>query len=711
MPTNLTVPTDPLNFIIKGDLDILTNLNSDMGSGTVYIRNGGLYVQGLTDLDQTTINTTSGEFSVYGTNKAVFDITNSIELTAVNTSFFTTTAGTLTLQATATDSTGKVSIVGAGTGTNSVLVDATNATSGQVTVRSAGGSSSTSSVQVLATDTTNGQVLIQGSGNFGASNPAVKILASNATSGQIAISSAGDDITSDAVSIIATGTTGGNVLIQGAGSNASAVRLYSSSATGKLSVVSDGSAVDTVAVSAGSGGISVSAFKGVSIQSADVATGVTIGTVTSGVPVTIGTPSSLTTVSGDLIVQGTTTSLATETLVVKDNIVILNSGNGELGIDAGVVARRFQSPNDTGVGDVGTTPGPIQERHTFKAGSATPGTLNFDDQASSIDDFYKGWWVKITSGTAINTMRRIKSYVGATKVATIYVTADNVTGLNAFSDGLDLTLVPALADTFNLYSAPYIASFYSESEDEWTFATIANSPEAISAVGISTANVEQYQHIKTGAINVRGQTYQNVPVTNASGNYEMALFNHGLLVGDKVRLTASDGITPALVDGVFTVLAAGLTANLFSVAAPAAFTVDGTSTVGVYIFKDSYIKVNAIMPSDSDYPGINIPGLSVTEDIIIGKTSTVAVDITNTTTFGSYLIIVSDISGTGSTAIFSASSSGTGGSVSRISASKGAQNQRIDAIWLSGGKVQIRHLPAGSGSGSYTYRARIVSAL
>ena len=139
MPTNLTPPTDPLNFITRGDMDIFTNLNSDMGNGTVYVRDGGLYVNGLTDLNATTIDTSTGELAVYGTNRVQFDITNAIEFTATNTSFFKTTAGTLTLWTSATDSNGKIDIKADGTGTNSILIEATNATSGQVTVQSAGG--------------------------------------------------------------------------------------------------------------------------------------------------------------------------------------------------------------------------------------------------------------------------------------------------------------------------------------------------------------------------------------------------------------------------------------------------------------------------------------------------------------------------------------------------------------------------------------------
>jgi hypothetical protein len=1030
MPTNHTLPSNPNNFVVKGDLDILTALNPDMGTGVVYIRDGGLFVQGLTDLDQTTINTTSGELSVYGTNRVSLDITNAIEFTATATSFFKTTAGTLTLWASAADATGKVNIKSDGTGTNSVFVNATNVTSGQVTVQSDGGSSSINSVKLIATDTTNGDILIQGAGNmaagnpavllsatnttsgqvrltsagsssaidavqilasdtsdgnilikgsgdFASSNPAVKILADNATSGQISLESAGDssgsasikiratgatngnvsvtadgainpainltttsaaggqillssasnasaadsitlnatgttegniliqsagsfassipsiklnannatsgqislvsagnatdsdsisiqatgtaggnikllaagaydtgsensiqisasnstsgtvvvesagdsttssaltiqatgtvggnvlitgagavqagvgavDISatnatsgkigltaagdsqtedsiailasgtvggnvsilgkgnfassipaiklladnatsgqisisslgnatdSDAVSILASGTTGGNILIQGSGSNGSAVKVYSSSASGKLTIQSDGTATNTVDVLAAAGGINVNALKSVSIESADLTSGVTIATLTSGVPVTIGTGSSLTTISGDLLVQGTTTSLNTETLVVTDNIIVLNSGNGELGVDSGVLTRRYQTANNAGNGDV-VIPAPVyQEYHEFGSGSIAPGDLSFLGDASSINDFYKGWWIHILDGPAAGVIRRIKSYNGITKVATIYVTADNTPQPNYFNDGLDLTTVPVIGNDFALFSAPYVGSFYSEAQDEITFATLAQTPDAVGVAGISAASIQQYQNVKSGAINVKGKTYKNIRVTYVSGN-TLALNKalHGMAIGDKIRITESANITPAVPNGLYTVLATGFTANLFHIDVGAVSTVSSfISTVTMYTLDDSVIYVNNILPSDPESPGITIPGLSLVEDVVIGKTSTTLATVTNSTTYGSYLILVADKDNTnGAMSVFSASSSGTGGSINRISSSKGSDGQRISATWDSAQQIQIQHAPAGAGAGNYTYRVRITSAL
>jgi len=70
---------------------------------------------------------------------------------------------------------------------------------------------------------------------------------------------------------------------------------------------------------------------------------------------------------------------------------------------------------------------------------------------------------------------------------------------------------------------------------------------------------------------------------------------------------------------------------------------------------------------------------------------------------------VCDTSGSGAMAIFSLSSSGSGGSVSRTSSSRGGDNQRINATWDLGEKIKIFHAPAASsGSGNYTYKVKLL---
>jgi hypothetical protein len=62
-------------------------------------------------------------------------------------------------------------------------------------------------------------------------------------------------------------------------------------------------------------------------------------------------------------------------------------------------------------------------------------------------------------------------------------------------------------------------------------------------------------------------------------------------------------------------------------------------------------------------------------------------------------------------AIFSLASSGSGGSITRIASTKGADNQRIDAVWNAGEKIKIYQKPAGSGSGVYTYQVKLLAGM
>ena len=456
------------------------------------------------------------------------------------------------------------------------------------------------------------------------------------------------------------------------------------------------------------GGIDIDANDIIAIDTTDTTNGVTIATGTAGVPVTIGTATSLSTIVGDLTVSGTTTTINTETLTVEDNIILINSGNGEIGLDSGVLVRRFQDPNAAATGDVVTNPDPVQESGAFQAGSSTPGTLVLGAHASDTDDFYNGWWILVTSGTGINQVRRVKDYVGSTKTVTIYVTADNV---DPIIDGLDLVTAPAAADTYSLYSAPFSSTFYDESLDKWTFATIASQPDAIGDAGISTATIQQYQDINSGSIDVFTKTYDNALGSTSGTVGTFTLLGHGIAVGDLIKISNSADFTPAITTAVYTV-ATVPDVDTFTVTLDASTVSTAASSATLELYETSVVCANVIKPHNPDYP-ISISGIVCTEDISIVKTSSTPVEITSCTdTFGAYFILVGDLNNTdGAFSIFSACSSGTGGSFNRLAASKGVDGQRLQLEWGSGNKIFLKHQGVGSGAGSYTYRLRIYSLL
>lgn len=214
---------------------------------------------------------------------------------------------------------------------------------------------------------------------------------------------------------------------------------------------------------------------GIELNTSSITNGVKIGTLTSGVPITIGHSVSETivgdnlTINGDLTVLGTTTSIESTLITINDNAIIVN--NSPSGIsDGGFIVRRYQTPNDSGTGGVVTDT--IKETSTFSANSVAPDQLFLNASANGSNEYYKGWWIKITSGSGIGQVRRIRAYNGTTKQALIYSTTIS----NDNGDGIDLTTAVSSGDTYNLYDSPYVGLFFDESANEIAVAGISFDP-------------------------------------------------------------------------------------------------------------------------------------------------------------------------------------------------------------------------------------------
>lgn len=601
-----------------------------------------------------------------GSTGIAADTTGPISLDAAAASNLTVTgAFDLTLNSTA----GSVVVDAGEAVADAITINASNAAggidvnagTGGITVDTTAGfsidSAAASNITLTGTDdltvnNTGGSLILQSNE---AAADAVRIYGSNAAggvdidsgTGGIAIDSQGA-VSIDAVGAasnfsLATSGAGQDLTIGLTGVTDSSIVLNS---TGT-------SSTDAIRVNASAGGIDIDAVGQINLDTTDTVNGIFIATATAGVPVTIGTATSSTVIAGNLTVSGTTTTINTETLVVEDNIIFVNSANGELGADGGIVVRRNQTANDTGAGgDVVTDTGAGVVSSSFQAGSATVGTLVLNAAANAADDFYNGWWIKITSGAGVDQIRRIKSYVGATKTATIYVTADNTA---SFLDGLDLVTAPAAADTYSLYNSPYIASFYDESADKWTLAFTSITPDPVSTAGISSVLIQRYAGFDSGAI------------------------------------TIQDNGTPAN---------STLNVNFIN---------EFTSDIGVTI---EGVNIN------NGLIGGSAPDL--TELVELPDNATTAVEVTNTATIGSYMIIVDAVqsnSGAGSLlrqsggafAIFAISSTGTGGSINRLSSARGTGNERVDGVWNTGEKFKLRHKPAKSSPSvvNLPYRVKI----
>jgi hypothetical protein len=75
--------------------------------------------------------------------------------------------------------------------------------------------------------------------------------------------------------------------------------------------------------------------------------------------------------------------------------------------------------------------------------------------ASSLDDVYINYWIKITSGFSINQTRKIISYVGATRIATL--------------DSSWTSQNPAINDNISIYNKSYVGLVFNEINNRFEF--------------------------------------------------------------------------------------------------------------------------------------------------------------------------------------------------------------------------------------------------
>jgi hypothetical protein len=169
-----------------------------------------------------------------------------------------------------------------------------------------------------------------------------------------------------------------------------------------------------------------------------------------------------TVVNGNLIVQGTTTTIETANTVLKDNIILLNSG--PLGSkDSGFMIQRYQQDNDSSAGDVVNDTIYITNILGDQSGTANNEVV-LGASASGVSNYYSGWWLKVSNGFSSNQVRKIVSYNGTTKRATL---SSDWTTQN-----------PSIGDTVFLYNKPFVGLVYNELYDRFEFGATVNEPSS-----------------------------------------------------------------------------------------------------------------------------------------------------------------------------------------------------------------------------------------
>lgn len=257
----------------------------------------------------------------------------------------------------------------------------------------------------------------------------------------------------------------------------------------KVIIDSDGTALDAILLqTTNSGGVYVNSENTLQLEST---TDIRIGT-NNDVPVYIGTNNSTTIVNGDLIVQGETTTVNTNVLTVEDNIITVNSAPAGTS-DGGMAIKRWQPVNNGGTGDVvNDTP---EFSGTVGVSGNTLTTVNLGLNASNVTDYYNGWWIKITGGTGESQVRKIKSYNGNTRIATIYddIDQNGILGSPSPKEGEEFTTILDNTSTYSLYPCHYVMSIWDESNDEFAF--VCSTSSVVENGGQWDPNTSHYSNL------------------------------------------------------------------------------------------------------------------------------------------------------------------------------------------------------------------------
>jgi hypothetical protein len=174
-----------------------------------------------------------------------------------------------------------------------------------------------------------------------------------------------------------------------------------------------------------------------------------------------------TVIVGNLIVNGQTTTVDTTNTSIKDNLILLNSGPTGSS-DSGFIINRYQQDNNIGSGDVVTDVYPPETYTLPDQSGMTTTQLKLTIESNPVNDYYTGWWIKISSGFSNNQVRRITAYNGTTKIAIISSPWSNQN--------------PSVGDIVNMYNKPYTGIIYSETNDRFEFGSTLQSPDQSSVI-------------------------------------------------------------------------------------------------------------------------------------------------------------------------------------------------------------------------------------
>jgi len=283
-----------------------------------------------------------------------------------------------------------------------------------------------------------------------------------------------------------------------------------------------------------------------------------------------------TVITGNLSIMGTTNTVYSTNTFISDNLIVLNSGPAGSS-DSGILIQRYQTPNDTSSGDVVNDTQDLYQSYTIPNQSGMSNTqIKLPISSNSIDNYYVGWWIKITSGFSTGQVRKIIGYTGNTHIAIIETpwTTQN----------------PSIGDTINIYNRPYNGLIWNETTDQFDLGSVSIDP------GAGSVSLTQYAGLNLNNITLHQTTNSSNPTTGS-----LVLFG-----GASINTTA----------------------DATSITQGGALTIVGGASIGksLYVGNNLYIGNNNITPNTYD----NFSTVTVTAANNVNSTNIPTLNYDNT---------------------------------------------------------------------------------
>ena len=275
-------------------------------------------------------------------------------------------------------------------------------------------------------------------------------------------------------------------------------------------------------------------------------------------------------VSGNLTVNGSTTTVNTNSILVKDNVISVNSGPTSPGYDGGLLIQRYQTENSSNTASTGNVVNSIPLISFILDVDSTTTTITLPSSASSSNNAYVNCWILITSGTYNNYVRQISAYNSTTKV---------ITFVNALPGNL------SSSTTLNIYDKTYGALIWQEANSTFvlgftptditsgpltlsSYANLAVSNLIINSNSTSTST-SSGSLIVSGGVGIAGNSYIG-GLLNVTGN-----ITGTLATTSQPNITTLAGVTSIGASDSTT-----LTGILQTVSQPNITTLDGVTSIG-----------------------------------------------------------------------------------------------------------------------------------